>query len=115
MAKAGAQIVIVAPNGMFINQRTVIIQQALAARLPTIFQQRQEVEAGGLMSYGVDQTQASHRAAAFVDKILKGSKPGDLPIEFPTKIELVVNLKTSRALGLDIPAALLARADEVIE
>ena len=115
MAKAGAQVVIVPPNGMFINQRETIIGQALAAGLPTIFENRQAVEAGGFMSYGVDETEGAHRAAAFVDKILKGAKPGDLPIEFATTIELVVNLKTAKALGLTLPPALLARADEVIE
>ena len=114
MAKAGAQVVIVPPNGMFINQRETIIGQALAAGLPTIFENRQAVEAGGFMSYGVDETEGAH-AAAFVDKILKGAKPGDLPIEFATSIELVVNLKTAKALGLTLPPALLARADEVIE
>ena len=115
MAKAGAQVVIVAPNGMFVNQRETIIGQALALSLPTIFDQRQDVEAGGLMSYGVNQNEGSHRAAAFVDKILKGAKAGDLPIEFATNIELVVNLKTAKALRLSVPPALLARADEVIE
>jgi putative ABC transport system substrate-binding protein len=115
MAKAGAQVVIVPPNGMFINQRETIIGQALALSLPTVFQQRQDVEAGGFMSYGVNETEGSHRAAAFVDKILKGAKPGDLPIEFATKIELVVNLKTAKALRLSVPPALLARADGVIE
>ena len=115
MAKSGAQVVIVPPNGMFINQRETIIGQALAAGLPTIFENRQAVEAGGFMSYGVNETEGAHRAAAFVDKILKGAKPGDLPIEFATTIELVVNLKTAKALGLTLPASLLARADEVIE
>jgi putative ABC transport system substrate-binding protein len=100
---------------MFINQRETIIGQALAAGLPTIFEQRQDVEAGGLISYGVNQTEGSHRVAAFVDKILKGAKAGDLPIEFATSIELVVNLKTAKALRLTVPPALLARADEVIE
>jgi putative ABC transport system substrate-binding protein len=115
MAKAGAQIVVVPPNGMFANQRATIIGQALALSLPTVFEVREDVEAGGFMSYGVNQNEGSHRAAAFVDKILKGAKPGDLPIEFATKIELVVNLKTARALGLTVPPTLLARADEVIE
>jgi putative ABC transport system substrate-binding protein len=115
MAKAGAQIVIVSPNGMFINQRETITGQALAAGLPSIFEERQDVEAGGLLSYGVNETEGSHRAAAYVDKILKGAKPGDLPIEFATKIELAVNLKTAKALGLTVPPSLLARADEVIE
>jgi putative ABC transport system substrate-binding protein len=115
MAKAGAQVVIVAPNTMFINQREIIIGQALDAGLPTIFEQREDVEAGGFMSYGVNQNEGQHRAAAFVDKILKGAKPGDLPIEFATKIELVVNLKTAKALRLSVPPNLLARADEVIE
>jgi putative tryptophan/tyrosine transport system substrate-binding protein len=115
MVKAGAQIVIVPPNGMFINQRETITGQALAAELPSIFAERQDVEAGGFMSYGVNETEGSHRAAAYVDKILKGAKPGDLPIEFATKIELVINLKTAKALRLSVPPALLARADEVIE
>jgi putative ABC transport system substrate-binding protein len=115
MAKAGAQIVIVPPNGMFINQRKTITGHALAAGLPAIFEERQDVGAGGFMSYGVNETEGWHRASAYVDRILKGAKPGDLPIEFPTKIELVVNLKTAKALGLTVPPALLARADEVIE
>jgi len=115
MAKAGAQIVIVPPNGMFINQRETITAQTFAAGLPSLFEERQDVEAGGLMSYGVNETEGAHRAAAYVDKILKGAKPGDLPIEFATKIELVINLKTAKALGLTVPPSLLARADEVIE
>jgi putative ABC transport system substrate-binding protein len=115
LAKAQAQAVIIAPNGMFINQRSSIAQLALAAGLPTIFQDRVQSMAGGLVSYGVDERENARRAALFADKILKGAKPGDLPIEFPTKLELVVNLKTARALGLTIPPTLLARADEVIE
>jgi putative ABC transport system substrate-binding protein len=100
---------------MFINQRDAIIGQALAVRLPTIFEWRQDVEAGGLVSYGVNENEGSRRAAAFVDKILKGAKAGDLPIEFATTIELAVNLKTAKALHLTVPPSLLARADEVIE
>jgi putative tryptophan/tyrosine transport system substrate-binding protein len=115
MAKAGAQVVIVQPNGLFINERSTILRQALAARLPSIFDDRDAVEAGGFMSYGVNNAEGSRHAAAFVEKILKGAKPADLPIEFSTKIELVINLKTARTLGLDVPATLLARADEVIE
>jgi ABC-type uncharacterized transport system substrate-binding protein len=115
MAKAGARVVIVQPNGLFINQRSTILRQALAARLLTIFDDRVAVEVGGFMSYGVNQAEGSRHAAAFVEKILKGAKPADLPIEFSTKIELVINLKAARTLGLEVPATLLARADEVIE
>jgi ABC-type uncharacterized transport system substrate-binding protein len=115
MSKAGAQVVIVAPNGMFINQRDTIIAHALAVGLPTIFTRRQDIEAGGFMSYGVNENESSHRAAVFVDEILKGAKPGDLPIEFATNIELVINIKTAKTLGLDVPPSLLARADAVIE
>jgi putative ABC transport system substrate-binding protein len=115
MAKAGAQVLIVQPNGLFINQRNTILRQALAAGVPTIFDDRSAVQAGGFISYGVNQAEGSRHAATFVDKILKGAKPGDLPIEFSTKIEMVINLKTARALGLTVPPTLLARADEVIE
>ena len=115
IAKAGAQVLIVQPNGLFINERNTILRQALATGLPTIFDDRGDVEAGGFMSYGVNQSEGSRRAAAFVDKILKGAKAGDLPIEFSTKIEMVINVKTARALGLTVPPTLLARADEVIE
>ena len=115
MAKAGAQVVIVPPNGMFINQRETIIGQALAAGLPTIFERRQDVEAGGFMSYGVNETEGSHRLAAFVDKILKGARARDLPVEQAVKIDLTINLKTARALGLNIPETLLATADEIIQ
>jgi putative ABC transport system substrate-binding protein len=115
IAKAGSQVLIVQPNGLFINQRNAILLQALAAGLPTLFDDRGDVAAGGFMSYGVNQREGSLRAAAFVDRIIKGARPGDLPIEFSTKIEMVINIKTARALGLTVPPTLIARADEVIE
>ena len=93
----------------------VIVQLATEHRLPTMYEHRAFVEAGGLMSYGPDIDRLSYRAATYVDKIIKGVRPADLPIEQPTTLELVVNLKAARALGLTIPPTLLARADEVIE
>jgi putative ABC transport system substrate-binding protein len=83
--------------------------------VPTIFARRENAEGGGLMSYGPSLSNQFHHAATYVDKILKGAKPGDLPIEQPTKFELVINLKTAKALGLTIPPSLLGRADEVIQ
>ena len=88
---------------------------ALAARLPTMFPQREYVEAAGLMSYGTSFPDLNRRAAEYVDKILRGAKPGDLPVQQPTKFDLVINLTTAKALGLTIPESFLARADEVIE
>ena len=115
LSKANVQVVIVPPNGMFIIQRSLIAQLALAAGLPTIFQQPQDVAAGGFLSYGVDETENSRRAASYVDKILKGAKPGDLPIEQATAFHSNVNPQTAKALGIDIPPTVLAAADEVIE
>jgi ABC-type uncharacterized transport system substrate-binding protein len=100
---------------LFFTQATRIIASVAAARLPAIHSFRQHVELGGLMSYGVAVTESFRRAAYFVDRILRGAHPGDLPIELPAKLEFVINLKTARALGLEIPPMLLARADEVIE
>jgi len=110
-----ASILVVLASPMLINARRRIAAFALASRLPTIYTFREHVEDGGLISYGVDLRQNYRRGAYFVDRILKGEKPGDLPIEFPTKVELVVNVTTAKAIGLTVPPSLLARADEVIE
>jgi putative tryptophan/tyrosine transport system substrate-binding protein len=96
-------------------QRQLIVDFATSKRLPNIHAFRESVEVGGLMSYGVNIVDLFRRAGGFVDKILKGAKPGDLPIEQPTKYELVINLKTAKALGLTIPPSLLQRADQVLE
>jgi putative tryptophan/tyrosine transport system substrate-binding protein len=98
-----------------IEQAQKIAALAQAARLPTAFQRRENVEAGGLMSYGGDIKLQFYKAAFYVDRILKGAKPADLPVEQPTKLEFVINLKTAKSLGLDVPDKLLALADEVIE
>jgi putative ABC transport system substrate-binding protein len=108
-------IVIVFLDAMYITARRQIAAFALTSRLPTIFGAREHVEDGGLISYGINQQASFRRAAYYVDRILKGDKPADLPIEFPTKVELVINLATAKALGLTIPPLLLARVDEVIE
>jgi putative ABC transport system substrate-binding protein len=105
----------VVPDALFMTNRLQIANFALAERLPTVFAQREYVEAGGLLSYGENLKDFFRRSASFVDKILKGAKPGDLPIEQPTRFFLVINLKTAKALGLTLPPTLLALADEVIE
>ena len=105
----------VVPVGPLAARVRRIIAFATKERLPTIFPSRFFVEAGGLMSYGGNHEDFSRRAASYVDRILKGAKPADLPVEEPTKFELVINLKTARALGLTIPPSLLGRADEVIQ
>jgi putative ABC transport system substrate-binding protein len=109
------QAVIVPLNGLFENEGSFIAQLALSAKLPTVFAERHAVEVGGLASYGVDEKEMFQRAADYVDRILKGAKPRNMPIESPTKIELVINVRTAKAFGLKIPPTLLARADEVIE
>jgi len=111
--RTGALIVL--PDPFFLAQGRRIAEFAVQHRLPTMFWGRELVESGGLMSYGQNLAEHYHRAATYVDKILKGAKPGDLPVEQPTKIELVINLKTAKAIGLTIPQELLFRADKVIE
>jgi putative ABC transport system substrate-binding protein len=115
MIRQNAGGVIVVPDALFIQQQRQIVELARIHRLPAMFGIREYVEAGGLMSYGPNFADMYRRVAAYVDKILKGAKPGDIPVEQPTKVELFINRKTSKALGLTIPQELLLRADEVIE
>ena len=113
--KDGVTVVVVPADSLFFAERNRIAKLATDARLPAVYGITEHVHAGGLASYGVDFIQNFRRAATFVDKILKGARPHDLPIEFPTKLILAVNLKTAKALGLTMPPMLLARADVVIE
>jgi putative ABC transport system substrate-binding protein len=97
------------------NHRELIIALAARHRVPAVYPFRYFAASGGLMSYGTDVTEVFWRAAAYVDRILRGTSPGDLPVQSPNKYELVINLKTAKALGVTLPPTLLARADEVIE
>jgi putative ABC transport system substrate-binding protein len=111
--RAGGVLVLASP--LFFSQAPRIVSLAAKARLPAIYEHQGFVEAGGLMSYGASHRDTFRRIAWYVDRILKGAKPGDLPVEQPTKFELVISLKTAKALGLTIPPSLLGRADEVIQ
>ena len=115
LAKSDVSLVFVPSDPMLFAEGRKIAAAALAARVPTVFSIREDVDGGGLMSYGVDYRDNFRRAADYVDKIMRGARPADLPVELPTKYELVINLKTAKALGLDVPPSLLARADKVIE
>ena len=106
---------IVAPHAVTLGNRNLIIELAARHRLPAVYSDRFFAESGGLLSFGNNTAVLFRRAASYIDLILKGTKPADLPVQLPTKFELVVNLKTAKGLGLDVPHALLARADEVIE
>jgi ABC-type uncharacterized transport system substrate-binding protein len=115
MTRARAGALTVLPSTMFSNERRRFVDLAAKHRLPAVYQWREFVDAGGLMSYGPNLVDLFRRAASYVDKILKGAKPADLPVDQPTKFELMINLKTAKALGLTIRPSVLARADEVIE
>jgi putative ABC transport system substrate-binding protein len=115
MARRRAQVLVVAADSLFRANRAPIMSAALRHALPTLVEGRDMLEAGGLLSYAVSLAELNYRHAAFIDKILRGARPADLPIEQPTKFELGINLKTAKALGITIPKTLLLRADEVIQ
>ena len=115
MTRARAGALTVLPSNMFISERRRLVDLAAKNRLPAVYPWREFVDAGGLMSYGLNVADLFRRAATYVDKILKGAKPADLPVEQPTKFELVINLKTAKVLGLTIPQPLQQRADQMIE
>jgi putative ABC transport system substrate-binding protein len=114
MSSARADALTVLPSNRFEREHRSLVDLAAKNRLPAVYPSREFVDAGGLMSYGANSADLHRRAATYVDKILKGARPGDLPVEQPTKFELVINLKTAMALGLTIPQSMLAHADEVI-
>jgi putative tryptophan/tyrosine transport system substrate-binding protein len=115
LAREHVDVVIVLQTTMILSERRPIAELAAKNRLPTVFGYQQHVEEGGLISYGVDLRWCFYRAAFYVDKILKGTAPKDLPVEFPSRLQMVINLRTAKGLGLTIPPTLLTRADEVIE
>jgi putative ABC transport system substrate-binding protein len=115
MTRARAGALTVLPTPMFVSERRRLVDLAAKHRLPAVYVWREFVDAGGLMAYGPNLADLWRRAATYVDKILKGAKPADLPVEQPSKFELVINLKAAKALGLTIPQSLLGRADEVIQ
>ena len=115
IANRRAEALIVRGDPMFNSSREQIARLALQYSLPTIAEERPMPAAGQLLSYGPNTLAATRRVASIVDRVLRGAKPGDIPVEQPTQFELVINLKTAKALGFDLPASVLARADEVIE
>jgi putative ABC transport system substrate-binding protein len=115
MSQEGAGAVLVLSTPLFMGGARRLAELALSHKLPAMFGPREHVEAGGLMSYSPDRADLYRRAAGYVDRILRGANPADMPVEQATKFELVINLKTAKALGLTIPRSLLARADQVIE
>ena len=109
-----AEALLVGPGQFLFSHQRKVVEFALTNRLPSMYAWKDPVSSGGLIAYGVNIPQVYRRAAYYVDKILKGTKPGDLPVEQPTKFDLVINLKTAKALGLTIPQSILIRADEII-
>jgi putative ABC transport system substrate-binding protein len=112
---AALAILVLMPDAFLLPHRATIISAAARNNLPAVYSQSAYAKGGGLLSYGVDRVDTWRRAASYVDRILRGAKPGELPVQLPTKFEMVVNLKTAKALGLTGPQSILLRADEVIE
>jgi putative ABC transport system substrate-binding protein len=115
LSRRNVSALIVLPDALFWNDRVAVVIHATAARLPGMFPEREYIDVGGLFAYGPRVAENFRRAAGYVDRIIKGAKPADLPLEQPSKFELIINLNTAKALGLTVPPMLLARADEVIE
>jgi putative tryptophan/tyrosine transport system substrate-binding protein len=115
LARERAEVLVVLQDSLFLREQRQIAMLAAAAALPTVYGYREHVDAGGLISYGVDLRASCRQAAVYVDKILTGTAAGELPLEFPSKLEMVINLKAAKALGLEIASTLLVRADELIE
>jgi putative tryptophan/tyrosine transport system substrate-binding protein len=115
IAKEGANGLLVAPHTLFFFNRVLVAESAAKSHLPAIYPYSEAATAGGLMSYASDLIDQMRRSAALIDKVLKGANPGDIPVEQPTKFELMINLKTAKALGLTMPQTLLLRADRVID
>ena len=115
IARSGAGALVVVPDPMFMSERQRIADLALRARLPSAYARREAVEAGGLVAYGANLVEQTRLAADYVARILRGAHPAEMPVEQPTRLELVVNLGTAKALGIAIPQSLLLRADEVIQ
>jgi putative ABC transport system substrate-binding protein len=115
LSAKGTRIALFLQDAMFLRHRRKIAALALASRIPTIYGFREHVEEGGLVSYGIDLRESWRRAAAYVGKILTGESPGEIPVELPTKLELVINQTTAKILGVQMPPSLIGRADEVVE
>jgi putative ABC transport system substrate-binding protein len=115
MGAQGSKGAVFLPDPLFLSERRLIAVLAQQARLPTVFARREQVDAGGLVSYGPSVREQFRQAADYVDRVLRGASPASLPVEQPTRIELVVNLKTAKAIGVAVPPSIMLRADEAIE
>jgi ABC-type uncharacterized transport system substrate-binding protein len=115
LSMANAEVTVVEQSSMLVSNSQQIAEAAAAKKLPTLYGYKEHVEAGGLLSYGVNLDWCFNRETYYVDKIMRGAKPADLPVEFPTSLELWINLKTAKALGLKVSSTLLVRADKIIE